>query len=99
MAGKRQFRRRREDAHRGAVAAVLRRRDEHGFRIIEFASDGLHRLRVEALAIEHHAERIAGKAFAGEDIERNEAAAHYSCLSVSLNGGSASCSTSNSRLG
>jgi len=60
------------------------RAHEHRFREIEFARDRLHCLRVEPFGIEHDRERIARKAFAGENIERDETALHAKA-SVSFN--------------
>ena len=78
VAGKRQFPRRGEDADRGAMHGVRRRRDEHRLRQVEFAGDRLHPRVVEATRIEHHGELVAGEWPVGEDVEDGVAAGHVS---------------------
>jgi hypothetical protein len=60
------------------VARIGRREDEHRLRVIELACDGLHDIRAEPLGLQHHGERIAGKAAVGEHVERREMSAHWS---------------------
>jgi hypothetical protein len=48
--------------------------------VVELARDRLHRGRVERVGVEHHGERVAGKAPVGEHVERREAPAHEGLL-------------------
>jgi hypothetical protein len=48
VTGEGQFHLRREDSHRGRMRRALRRQQENGLRQVEFTSDGLHGLRVQA---------------------------------------------------
>jgi hypothetical protein len=72
MAGERHFPAGRENARARRAAGRFGLEHEHRFRMIELARDDLHRRVVDAVGVKHHAERIAGKAFGGEDVERGE---------------------------
>jgi hypothetical protein len=52
--------------------------------MVELARDGLHRRIVKTVRLQHHGEGIAGKAPAGEHIEREETAAHSDLLSQTI---------------
>jgi hypothetical protein len=76
MAGKRQLPRRGEDAQPRAVRRISRREHKDGLGMTKLARDRLHGVPLEPLRLEHHRERIAGKAPVGEHVERREPSAH-----------------------
>jgi hypothetical protein len=78
VAGKRQFRRRRENAQPGAMDFVQGRQHEHRLGVVELARNRLHRRSVEAVRVEHHRKRIAGKPPQRKHVESNVAPAHAS---------------------
>jgi len=80
MAGERQLPRRGEDAQPRAVPRIGRREHKDGLGMAELARDRLHGVPLEPLRLEHHRERIAGKAPVGEHVERREPSAHESLL-------------------
>jgi hypothetical protein len=59
---------------------ILRRQNENGLGEIEFARDRLHQVALEPFAVQDDGERIAGKAAAGENIERYKMPAHQVLL-------------------
>ena len=77
MAGERQFARRREDAQaaRGASGSSGGKH-EHRFGQIELARDRLHGGGVEPAGSSTTASGLPAKRLRGEDVEREEAAAH-----------------------
>jgi len=48
--------------------------------MVELARNRLHRIRLEALGLAHHRERITGKAAVGEHVERGERPVHGTVL-------------------
>jgi hypothetical protein len=67
MAGEGQLVLRREDAQ--AVVGLGRGQQERGLGKVDPAGDALHVLGLEALAAEHHRDRVAVEGPAGEDID------------------------------
>src|SRR5438876_2765365 len=59
------------------------REDEYRFGMVELARNRLHRIRLEALGLAHHRERIAGEAAVGEHVERGERPVHGGYLATS----------------
>jgi hypothetical protein len=76
VARERQFAAGRKDPDPRRMNWVSRLEHEHSLGEIEFSGDGLHAFAVEALAIQHHGERVARKPPLGEDVERIETARH-----------------------
>jgi hypothetical protein len=76
MAGERQLPRRGENAQAGAMPRIGWREHKDRLRMVELARDRLHGVPLEPLRLEHHRERVAGKAPAGEHVERREPSAH-----------------------
>ena len=69
--------------HRATAPAMSRigwREDEYRFGMVELARNRLHRIRLEALGLAHHRERITGKAAVGEHVERGKRPVHGSVL-------------------
>lgn len=69
---------RREDPHGRVVRPGTRVGDEGRLAEVELSGKALHRLRVKAVGVGHHGERIAreGIPVDGEDIEQPEAQIH-----------------------
>ena len=63
----------REDPQAPQRARIARRDDEHGFREIELARDGLHRGIRKCGLIAEHRQRVAAEGPIREDVEREVA--------------------------
>jgi hypothetical protein len=80
MPGERQLPRRGENAQPRAVPRIGRREHKDGLGMAEFARDRLHGVPLEPFRLQHHRERIAGKAPVGEHVERREPSAHWTSM-------------------
>src|SRR3546814_5782680 len=76
MAGERHLVARAEDAQPVVGGGRGGGEDEGGFGQARPARDGLHRVVVEALRVEHDRERVAGAGAVGEDVELGGGAGH-----------------------